>query len=61
MFGSASRMQSLKDQMGMIDAVPQDDARRREFNRLHVWSTRVEGTVPISGLALLFLTARRLS
>ncbi len=47
MFGIASRMQSLKDQMGMIDAVPQDDARRMEFNRLHVWSTRVEGTVLI--------------
>lgn len=61
MFGIASHMQTLKDQMGMIDNVPQDDARRMEFNRLHVWSTRVEGTVLILGLALLFLTARRLS
>ena len=61
MFGIASKMQVLQQQMGMIDEVPQDDARRVEFNRLHVWSTRIEGTVLLLGLALLFLTARRLS
>jgi len=32
-----------------------------EFNRLHVWSTRVEGAVLVFGLGLLYLTARRLS
>ena len=61
MFAIASRMQVLRQQMGMIDEVPHDDARRVEFNRLHVWSTRIEGTVLLLGLALLFLTARRLS
>ncbi len=61
MFAIASKMQVLKQQMGLIDDVPHDDARRIEFNRLHVWSTRIEGTVLILGLALLFLTARRLS
>ena len=61
MFGVAARMQALKDQMGIIDNVPHDDARRVEFNRLHEWSTRIEGTVLILGLALLYLTARRLS
>jgi len=45
----------------MIDEVPHDDPRRLEFNRLHVWSTRIEGTVLVLGLALLYLTARRLS
>jgi hypothetical protein len=54
-------MQALKQQMGLIDEVPHDDARRVEFNRLHVWSTRIEGTVLVLGLALLFVTARRLS
>src|SRR4051794_28062539 len=44
-FGIASRMRVLRNEMGFIDALPQDDARRVEFNRLHVWSTRVEGTV----------------
>jgi hypothetical protein len=45
----------------VIDSVAQDDPRRLEFNRLHVWSTRAEGTILILGLAVLFLTTRRLS
>jgi uncharacterized membrane protein len=61
MFGVASRMQVLRNQMVMIDDVPHNDPRRVEFNRLHVWSTRIEGTVLVLGLALLFLTARRIS
>jgi uncharacterized membrane protein len=61
MFGVGARMQVLRQQMVMIDEVPQDDARRVEFNRLHIWSTRLEGAVLILGLALLYLTARRLS
>jgi uncharacterized membrane protein len=61
MFGVASRMLVLRNQMGLIDNVPQDDARRVEFNRLHVWSTRIEGTVLLLGLALLFMTARRMT
>jgi len=59
-FGVAARMEDLKRQMVVIDNVPHDDARRVEFNRLHQWSTRVEGTVLLLGLALLFLTARRM-
>jgi len=59
-FGIAARMEDLKRQMVAIDNVPHDDARRVEFNRLHQWSTRVEGTVLLLGLALLFLTARRM-
>jgi uncharacterized membrane protein len=61
MFGIASRMLVLRQQMGIIDEVPLDDARRVEFNRLHVWSTRIEGSVLVLGLALLFLTARRMT
>jgi hypothetical protein len=61
MFGIASRMLSLREQMNPIDAAPHDDARRVEFNRLHVWSTRIESTVLILGLALLYLTARRIT
>jgi hypothetical protein len=51
----------LRQQMGVIDDVPQDDARRVEFIRLHVWSTRIEGSVLVLGLALLYLTARRMT
>ncbi len=60
MFAIGSRMQVLRQQMIVIDEVPHDDARRVEFNRLHVWSTRIEGTVLVVGLALLYLTARRM-
>ncbi len=60
MFAVGARMQVLRQQMVMIDEVPHDDARRLEFNRLHVWSTRIEGSVLLLGLALLYLTARRM-
>jgi hypothetical protein len=57
-FGVERRMNSLKAEMGIIDVVPHDDPRRVEFNRLHVWSTRMEGSVFVCGLALLLLVVR---
>jgi len=59
--GIAPRMLALRDQMNPVDAVPHDDARRVEFNRLHHWSTRVEGSVLALGLVVLYLTARRMA
>jgi uncharacterized membrane protein len=59
--GVGSRMAALRTGMGVIDDVPQNDPRRVEFNRLHQWSTRLEGTVLLLGLAALYLTARRLT
>jgi hypothetical protein len=61
MFGVGARMEALKKDMAMIDSVPKDDPRRVEFNSLHVWSTRLEGTVLLLGLAVIFLTARRMT
>jgi len=60
MFGIASRMAVLRNDMGFIDNVPHDDPRRVEFNRLHEWSTRVEGAVMLLGLVLVYMTARRM-
>jgi Domain of unknown function (DUF4149) len=57
-FGIERRMNTLRNDMGVIDVLPHEDARRIEFNRLHVWSTRLEGSVFFCGLALLFLVAR---
>lgn len=57
-FGIERRMNTLKDQMGVIDVVPHEDARRVEFNRLHVWSERMEETVFFGGLVLLYLVVR---
>lgn len=61
MFAIGSKMQVLRQQMVAIDEVPHNDPRRLEFNRLHQWSTRIEGTVLVLGLALLFATARRMT
>ena len=61
MFAISTRMLDLRNQMVFIDDVPHDDARRVEFNRLHVWSTRLESAVILLGLAVIFLTSRRLS
>jgi uncharacterized membrane protein len=61
MFVISTRMLDLRNQMVFIDNVPHDDARRVEFNRLHVWSTRLESTVLLLGLVVIFLTSRRLS
>ena len=57
-FGIERRMNNLKTDMGVIDVVPQQDARRVEFNRLHVWSERLEGSVFLCGVVLLYLVVR---
>jgi uncharacterized membrane protein len=59
-FGVSPRMHQLRAEMVEIDRLPQEDARRVEFNRLHVWSTTLEGGVFLLGLVALYLTARRL-
>lgn len=61
MFALSTRMLALRNDMVYIDNVPHDDVRRVEFNQLHVWSTRLEGAVLLLGLAVIFLTSRRLS
>lgn len=58
--GISPRMAALRAEMGEIDLVQQDDPRRVEFNRLHRWSTRLEGGTLLLGLAVVFLVARRM-
>jgi uncharacterized membrane protein len=59
-FVVSPQMVALRTQMVVIDDVPATDARRVEFNRLHVWSTRLESAVLLLGLAALYLTARKM-
>jgi hypothetical protein len=61
MFAISNRMLVLRNDMVFIDNIPHDDPRRVEFNRLHEWSTRLESGVLLLGLAVIFLTSRRLS
>jgi len=57
-FSFEPRMLRLRDSMGVIDNVPVTDSRRVEFNRLHEWSTKLEGSVFLLGLGLLYLEVR---
>jgi uncharacterized membrane protein len=56
-----AKMNRIKDQIGVIDNVAVNDPQRVEFNRLHVWSTRLEGCILLLGVGVLYGTARRLS
>jgi uncharacterized membrane protein len=60
-FAITPRMRVLRAQVGAIDALARTDERRLEFDHLHAWSTRDEGTVLLLGLAVVALTARRFS
>jgi hypothetical protein len=57
-FGVARKMSELRREMGVIDDVAATDQRRVSFNRLHQWSTRLEGSVLVLGVAVLYLLAR---
>jgi Domain of unknown function (DUF4149) len=60
-YGVAALMKRLRQDIGVIDNISVDDPRRVEFNRLHHWSTRLEGCVLVLGLGVLYSTSRRLS
>ena len=59
-FVISTKMSALRAAMGEIDKVPVNDPARIAFNQLHVWSTRVESTVFLLGLVVLYLVARKL-
>ncbi len=58
-YGVIARMDMLKLQMGSVSATPADNPLRVSFDRLHVYSVRLESAVLLSGLVALFLTARQ--
>ena len=55
------RMESLRAAAGEINLLASGDPIRVKFEALHVWSTRVEGTVLVLGVFLIYLTTRRLA
>jgi uncharacterized membrane protein len=59
-FAISGRMLALRNEMRVIDEIAVTDPRRVEFNRLHQWSTRIEGAVLALGLLTIYLTARQL-
>ena len=53
------KMDALLAAAGEISTIPADSPIRQQWDSLHNWSTRLEGTVLIFGLVILYLTARR--
>jgi hypothetical protein len=59
-FRITPRMRTLRTEMQAPDKLA-GDAARLEFDRLHAWSTRLEGGVLLLGIGVVALTARRSS
>jgi uncharacterized membrane protein len=58
-FGISPRMRELRAEMQNADNSSPNHAQRAEFDRLHEWSTRLEGGILLLGLGVVVLTARR--
>ena len=59
-FTISPKMIALRAEAGVIDNIPLNSPVRMEFDRLHVWSEKLEEGVFFLGLVALFLTARSL-
>jgi len=55
------RMDTLRVSAGEISALPAGSPITAESNSLHTWSTRIEMTVLVLGLVVLYTVARRFS
>src|SRR4029077_20491570 len=58
-FSITPRMRNLRAEMQAVDNLALNSSPRLEFDRLHQWSTRLEGGVLFLGLGVVVLTARR--
>ncbi len=58
-FSITPRMRELRTEIQTVNNLAGNDSRRLEFDRLHEWSTRLEGGVLLLGLGVVALTARR--
>ena len=57
----SARMLQLRASMGTIDQVSPTDARRIEFDSLHVYSVRVMAVALVAGLVAFFIASRHQS
>jgi uncharacterized membrane protein len=58
-FGIIPRMRVLRAEMQSVENMSPAQTAHGEFDRLHEWSTRLEGGVLLLGLGVVLLTARR--
>src|SRR6202030_2088776 len=59
-FAISPKMHVIRAEAGVIDDLPPDNPLRVEFDRLHVWSERVEVAVLLLGLVALYVAAQAL-
>jgi uncharacterized membrane protein len=59
-FAISPKMHALRAQAGVIDYLALDNPIRRDFDRLHVWSEKLEEAVLLLGLFALWRTAQEL-
>lgn len=57
-FRITPKMRTLRAEMQAVDRLPGSDPRP-EFDRLHAWSTRLEGGVLLLGIGVIALTTRK--
>jgi hypothetical protein len=55
------KMDVLRISAGEINILPVSNPLRAQFDSLHAWSVRIEGTVLILGFGVLYSLARRFS
>ncbi len=55
------KMDALRASVTDFAQVPLVDPTRVQFDKLHIWSTRVEGAVLILGLVVIYLTGSALA
>jgi uncharacterized membrane protein len=58
-FSITPKMHELRAEMQSANNLAANDSRPLEFDRLHEWSTRLEGTVLFLGIGVVVFTARR--
>ena len=58
-FGIIPRMDRLREALRDVASAAINNPLRIQFDTLHVWSTRIEGTVLLAGLVVTYLSARR--
>ena len=59
-FAVSPRMHALRAQAVVIDNLSLNDPIRSEFDRLHIWSEKLEEAVLLLGLVAVFRTAQEL-
>jgi uncharacterized membrane protein len=57
-FGIIPRMDVLRASLGDVRSAAIDNPQRVQFDAMHLWSTRVEGTVLLLGLVVTYLMTR---